>query len=236
MKLLLLEDNSWFVRLLKKALTEQHYAIDTVTDLQSGWKFLRDFKYDLILLNLVSPVLDSIGFIREVRMNGYRLPILLLTDENAIQYGIYGLDAGADDYIVKPCNLQDLLARIRALSRRGSSGSFPIMEWGNLCLDSATCEVTYKKDPLKLTPLEYRLLELFLRNGSSVLSCSVIRDNLWSYEEYPQKDTIKSHVKRLRKKLKDAGVFEDFIETVYGLGYRLNRNWQDFREPIAMAK
>ncbi len=116
------------------------------------------------------------------------------------------------------------MARIRALLRRGTATLPPALEWEGLCLDSNTCEVTYKQQPLKITPKEYRLLELFLRQGSSVLNRNTILENLWSFEEPPSEDTVKAHIKRLRQKLKGVGASDDLIETVYGLGYRLKSN------------
>ena len=116
------------------------------------------------------------------------------------------------------------MARIRALLRRGSFLLPPILESGSLRLDPNTCDVRYKEQPVQTTPHEYRLLELFLRRGCRVFSRSAILENLWSFEEPPGEDTVKAHIKRLRQKLKVVGAPDDFIETVYGLGYRLKPN------------
>jgi DNA-binding response OmpR family regulator len=148
----------------------------------------------------------------------------MLTAKDSSSSQVSGLDAGADDYVVKPYKLEELLARIRALLRRGNPSLPPVLEWEGLCLDPNTCQVSYNDKPIKLTPKEYRLLELFLRNGNRVLSRSVILENLWSFEEPPEEDAIKALIKRLRQKLKRAGTSNDFIETVYGLGYRLKQN------------
>ena len=227
MKLLLIENNQLLTRWLQKALTKHHYIVDVASDRQMSWDLVEAFNYDLLILDVTSPGLDGLNLVRQVRAGGYQMPIILLTEKNNIEYGIKGLDAGADGYVVKPYNLEELLARIRALLRRGTFSTTPVMKWGSLHLNPSTCQATYGDRPLKLTPKEYRLLELFLRNGSRVLSSYVIRDNLWSLEEYPQQDAVKSHVKRLREKLKQAGAFKDLIETVYGLGYRLNKRWQN---------
>jgi DNA-binding response OmpR family regulator len=128
--------------------------------------------------------------------------------------------------MVKPFDLHELLARIRALLRRGSSVTMPVLEWGNLRLDPSSCEVSYAGQVLSLTPKEYSLLELFLRNTQRIFSQSALLDHLWSFEESPLENTVRAHIKSLRQKLKKAGAAADLIETVYGLGYRLK-----LREP-----
>ncbi|MDJ0723521.1 MAG: response regulator transcription factor [Prochloraceae cyanobacterium] len=223
MKILLIDNNRFITQWLKKALTERYYVVDVASDREMGWDLIATYKYDLLIIKGELSAKEGIDFVRKMRSRGYQTPILMLIDENNLDFGIQSLDAGADDYILKPYSIEELLARTRALLRRGQTNLTPVMEWGDLKIDPGSCEVTYSQQRLKLTPKEYRLLELFMRNGSRVLSPCVIRDNLWSFDEYPQQDAIKSHVKRLRQKLKRAGAFKDLIETVYGLGYRLNK-------------
>lgn len=227
MKFLLVEDDVCIAEMLKEALNDHHYVVDVAHDGQTGLELVKTFKYDLLLLDVMLPELDGISICRKLRASGYQLPILMLTAKDTTQDRITGLDAGADDYVIKPFNLQELLARIRALLRRGNSSASPVMEWGELRLDPSTCEVTYNEMPLTLTPKEYRLMELFLRQGCRVLSRSSIIENLWSLEESPQEDAVKAHIKRLRQKFKEAGAIEDIIETVYGLGYRLKQNSEE---------
>ncbi len=221
MRLLLVEDDELMTEALVKALTDQHYAIDVATDGQAGWELVEAIAYDLILLDVILPKLDGISLCRRLRSQGLRSPIILLTSQDSSNKKVMGLDAGADDYVVKPFDLQELLARIRALLRRGSETSSPLLERGNLRLDPSSCEVTYDNRPLHLTPKEYSLLELFLRNRHRVFSCSAILDHIWSFEELPGEETVRAHMKGLRQKLKAAGVTEDPIETLYGIGYRL---------------
>ena len=223
MKLLLVEDDWEISELLAEALTDQHYTVDIASDGQAGWDFVKAFDYDLILLDWMLPKLDGISLCRQLRAQDYQMPILMLTAKDSSTAQVQGLDAGADDYVVKPYRLDELLARIRALLRRGNSNLPPILKWDDLLLDPNTCKVSYNDKTLKITPKEYRLLELFLRNGNRVLSRSAILENLWSFDEPPDEDAVKAHIKRLRQKLKRAGAPNDFIETVYGLGYRLKQ-------------
>jgi len=223
MKMLLIEDDERIAESLAEALTDQHYVVDVATDGQVGWEFMETFTYDLILLDLLLPKLDGISLCRQLRSRGQLAPVLMLTALDATSDQVAGLDAGADDYVLKPYKLQELLARIRALLRRGNSTFIPNLECGGLQLNPSAHEATYRNCPLSLTPKEYRLLELFLRRGFHLLTRGAILENLWPFEEPPEEDSIKAHIKRLRQKLKAAGAPNDFIETVYGLGYRLKQ-------------
>lgn len=207
--------------MLQEALATQHYLVDLATDGQSGWELAEAFEYDLILLDWMLPKLDGLSFCKQLRKEGDRTPILLLTAQNSSANKVKGLDAGADDYVVKPFDLHELFARIRALLRRDSATATPIIEWGNLSLDPVKCEVTYQGKPLRLTAKEYSLLELFLRNPQRIFSQSALLDHLWSFDEPPTENAVRAHIKSLRQKLKKAGAAADVIETVYGLGYRL---------------
>ena len=226
MKILLVEDDELVAEVLSKALTTQHYLVDLATDGQAGVELAEAFEYDLILLDLLLPKLDGISFCKQRRQAGDRTPILLLTAQYTSTNKVAGLDAGADDYMVKPFDLHELLARIRALLRRGSSVTMPVLEWGNLRLNPSSYEVRYAEQVLSVTPKEYSLLELFLRNTQRIFSQSALLDHLWSFEESPLENTVRAHIKSLRQKLKKAGAAGDLIETVYGLGYRLK-----LREP-----
>lgn len=221
MKILLVEDDTLIAEALAKALIDQHYGVDIVTDGQSGWELLEVFTYDLILLDVVLPKLDGLSLCRHLRSQGNQTPILLLTAQDASTNKVIGLDAGADDYVAKPFDLEELLARIRALLRRGGAALPPLLQWENLKLDPSVCEVTCNDRSLRLTPKEYSLLDLFLRNPHRIFSTSALIEHIWSFEEPPTEDTIRSHIKALRQKLKTAGTSGDPIETVYGIGYRL---------------
>ncbi len=221
MKILLVEDNQLLAVPLSAFLRKQHYTVDIASDGQEALALLEVFPYELLLLDIMLPKLDGISLCRQLRHRGYQLPILLLTARDTSTDKIDGLDAGADDYLVKPFEWQELLARIRALVRRGSFPVYASLEWGDLCLEPSICQVTYDEQGMELTPIEYSLLELFLRQRQRVFSCSALIDQLWSSEDSPTEGTVRSHVKGLRQKLKAAGAPADLIETVYSLGYRL---------------
>ncbi|MGK7871847.1 MAG: response regulator [Xenococcaceae cyanobacterium] len=221
MKILLVEDDKSLANVVREALTNRHYLVDLATDGQAGWELAESFEYDLILLDLILPKLDGISFCQGRRKMGDRTPILLLTAQDSSTNKVAGLDAGADDYLVKPFDLEELLARIRALLRRGSSPLPSVLEWGDLLLDPSNCQVTYNGQLLHLTAKEYALVELFLRNPHRIFSQSALLDHVWSFEEPPSENAVRTQIKGLRQKLKKAGAAADSIETIYGLGYRL---------------
>ncbi len=223
MKILLVEDDERIADALSEELTDQNYAVEVAHDGQAGLELVEAFTYDLILLDIMLPKLDGISLCRRLRSKGFCTPILMLTGRDTVTDKVLGLDAGADDYLVKPFNLEELSARIRALLRRESSTLPPVLEWGDLRLDPSTCEVSYKQQPLALSPKEYRLLEFFLRHDRRVFSRAQILEHLWPFEELPEEATVKAHIRSLRQKLQSAGVPPDLIETVYGLGYRLKQ-------------
>lgn len=224
MRILLVEDDEHLAELLTDTLIEQHHTVDRAEDGLSGLTLAEELAYDLILLDVMLPKLDGISFCRQLRTKGSQVPVLLMTARDTSTDKVIGLDAGADDYLVKPIFPQELLARMRALLRRGTSSRSPLLEWGELCLAPSTCEVTYSGTVMHLTPKEYAILELLLRNNQRVYSRSAILDQLWGFEDLPGEDTVKAHIKGLRQKLKAVGA-TDVIETVYGLGYRLNMNY-----------
>ncbi|MBW4658637.1 MAG: response regulator [Drouetiella hepatica Uher 2000/2452] len=221
MKILLVEDDESLIALLTRSLVAQRYVVDAVKDGEMGWSYGSTFEYDLILMDLMLPKLDGISLCQRFRAEGYTTPIMLLTAQDNSTAKVQGLDAGADDYVVKPFDQAELIARIRALLRRGSTQPFPLLTCGDLLLDPSTCEVSYDGQPLILTTKEYELLELLLRDSQHVLSTDEILDRLWSSEKFPSEATVRSHIRRLRHKLVAAGAPSDFIATLHGRGYYL---------------
>jgi PAS domain S-box-containing protein len=221
MKILVVEDDRLTAEGLIAALSNQNYTVEVAADGEAGWALAEAFAYDLIVLDVTLPKLDGVSLCQRLRSHGYQMPILLLTAHSSSHDKAIGLDAGADDYLVKPFDLEELTARIRALLRRNQAAKQSVLEWGDLCLDPQSCEVTYGTQPVSLTAKEYALLELFLRNTRRVFSCGAILENIWSFAEIPSDEAVRTHIKGLRQKLKAAGAPANLIETIYGIGYRL---------------
>jgi DNA-binding response OmpR family regulator len=221
MRVLVVEDDNQLAEVLSEALSDSQYVTDVASDGEMAWDWIESMAYDLIVMDVTLPKLDGISLCRRLRDRNRTTPVLMLTARDTVADKILGLDAGADDYVVKPFDLQELMARIRALIRRGSAQTNSGLTWGALRLNAATYEVTYNQDPLQLTPKEFVLLELLVSSGRRVLSRSGIIDRIWSLDNPPTEETVKSHIKSLRQKLRIAGAPEDFVETVHGLGYRL---------------
>lgn len=221
MKILLIEDDRVLVELLTKVLSQQSYALDVATDGEQGWVYGSTYRYDLIILDWSLPKLDGIQLCQRFRAHNDDTPIILLTSRSGSQNKIIGLDAGADDYICKPFDVEELEARIRALLRRLHCDFLSVLRWGDLTLNPCTSEITYQKQSLSLTAKEYRLLELFLRHTQEVFSVEDLIERLWSSSEYPAEATVRSHLRRLRQKLKQVNFPDDLITTVRGQGYCL---------------
>jgi DNA-binding response OmpR family regulator len=221
MKILLIEEDDALIALLTRSLSSQHHIVDAVKDGEMGWTYASTFDYDTIVLDIMLPKLDGISLCKKLRGAGYTTPILLLTSQDNTTAKVQGLDAGADDYVVKPFDIAELTARVRALLRRGSTNPLPLLSWGDLMLNPTSCEVTYNGQQLTLTTKEYDLLELFLRDSYRVFSNDEIIDRLWSSDDFPAEATVRSHLRRLRHKLQSAGAPPDFIGTIHGRGYYL---------------
>lgn len=223
MRILVVNEDKYLINLLSQALTKQFHVIDMVKDIGTSWHYLQSKKYELILLNFFMPQQKYINFCTKARSLGYVIPIILITAKDTIHAGIQGLDAGADDYITKPINLNELNARIRAISRRQNFVSNTTININELVLNTINCQVSYQEKPLKLTPKEYSLLELFVRNPKRVYSRSQILDLVWTLDSSPSEDCVKTHIQGIRKKLQKVGAI-DWIKNIYGVGYILDPN------------
>lgn len=236
MRILLVDDDEALMEALATYLKEQRYAIDIATDGAMAWEFISLFDYDLVLLDWMLPQIDGIGLCRRLRTEGYQMPIILVTARDRSSDKVMALDTGSDDYVVKPFDFAELTARIRALLRRGSKTGEPVLQWYGLSLNPQTCEVKYYEQTLPLTPKEYGLLELFLRHRERVFSPGAIIEHLWSGEDPPSEEAVRTHIKGLRHKLKAVGIAKDTIQTVYGIGYRLKATEPNDEYSTALKK
>ncbi|MCY7285587.1 MAG: response regulator transcription factor [Cyanobacteria bacterium CAN_BIN43] len=224
MRILIVEDDVQIADMLAEALGNHQYVVDIAKDGEMAWNWIEICEYDLILLDVTLPKINGIRLCQKLRDRRSTVSILMLTARDTLEDKVVGLDAGADVYMVKPFDLEELMAQIRALLRRGSAGLPTILQWEGLSLNHSTYEVLYQEQPLSLTRKEFTLLELLVTSGRRVLSRPGIIDRMWSLDDAPTEDAVKAHIRTLRQKLKVAGAPEDLIETVHGLGYRMKQS------------
>lgn len=222
MRILIVEDDDRIAKPLAEDLRHQHHAVDIAKDGIEGWEYSQAAEYDLILLDLMLPRLDGIRLCQRLRAAESKVLILMLTAKDTTSDKVIGLDAGADDYLIKPFELEELEARIRALCRRSREIKQPILTHSKLQLNPSTHEVVYKENLLSLTPKEYLILEYFLRHPTQVVTRSALLNKLWEFDKSSGEGTVKTHITNLRNKLKAAGSTNNLIENVYGIGYRLS--------------
>lgn len=221
MKILLVENDRPTAIALSKMLRNSRLIVELATDGETALALANSFEYDLIILDIIIPKLDGISLCKRLRQQKNSTPILLLTAKFRKADIVRGLEAGADDYVIKPYDPLELMARIHSLLRRKSFAIASVLTWGNLSLNTVSGEVTYNDQKIAFSPTEYNLLELFLSNPQRLFSRSGIIDRLWTLDNPPTDKAITTHIKDIRKKLREAGCTEEIIETVYGLGYRL---------------
>lgn len=226
MRILLVEDDDRIAKPLAEDLRHQQYLVDLAADGELGWDYTQTMDYDLILLDLMLPRLSGISLCQRLRSSGYGGFVLMLTAKDTLTDKVIGLDAGADDYLIKPFQLEELTARIRALGRRPPKVQPAILRQGDLQLNPALHHVHYAQNRLDLTPKEYLLLEHLLQHPGQVFTRSMLLDKLWELDRASCEGTVKTHISNLRCKLKAAGSPDHLIETIYGVGYRLHPSEQ----------
>ncbi|KAF3884431.1 response regulator transcription factor [Tolypothrix bouteillei VB521301] len=197
---------------------------------------MRAFNYDLLLLNLIFSQLDTISLCRQIRLEGYQMPVIIMAVDDCDEFRLQGLVSGADDYIVKPIKMEELIARVQMLLRRAKSALPVVLTWEKLQFDTSTREVSYKGKRLHLTPKEYGLLELFLHKPRKIFSRSDLLNSVWLSFESPGEEAVTTQIRGLRQKLKAAGMAVDLIETVYGVGYRLKEEDKTINSDLSQVK
>jgi len=205
---------------LDRALSLDRYAVEAVEDGERALDRLAERPYDVVVLDIAMPGIDGIEVCRRLRQAGDRTPILMLTARDAVDDRVAGLDAGADDYLVKPFALKELTARVRALLRRGDVGDAPLLRFADLTLDRETREVTRGTRPIELSRTEFSLLELLMHNRRRVLSRSEIFERVWGYDFGPASNSLGVYIGYLRRKTETGGEAR-LIHTVRGVGYVL---------------
>src|SRR5256885_729428 len=218
-RVLVAEDDEGLGEVLARGLREQGYVVDLVPDGEAAAAYLRFYQYEVAVLDWRMPRLSGLDLVQRLRRGGTATPVLMLTARDTPADRIAGLDAGADDYLVKPFDFGELLARIRALQRRPRGVDAPVLQRGRLTLDPVRNEVAVDARPLGLTTTEYHILELLMRRAPAVVDRKAIAEHAWRDETDPLgTNAIDVHLSRLRAKLPGAGVR---IVTVRGAGYRL---------------
>ena len=220
MRILVVEDEVKMAGLLKRGLEEEGYAVDLHRTGQDGVWAAAENPYDAIVLDVMLPDVDGFEVCRQIRAGGHWAPVLMLTARTAVADRVAGLDAGADDYLTKPFSFSELLARLRALVRRGAGERPAVLRTGDLALDPASRRVTRGEVAIELTAKELALLELFMRRPGEVLSRSRIIEHVWDFGYDGVSNVVDVYVRYLREKI-DRPFRRDTIETVRGSGYRL---------------
>lgn len=228
MRILLVEDDRRLNQSLKMSLVEEGYAVDAAFDGEEGEAFTETAPYDAIILDVMLPLKDGLAVCRTLRLRRINTPILLLTARDAVEDRVCGLDSGADDYLVKPFALHELLARLRALLRRTAAQKTGLLTLGDLTVNPATHDVERGCEHIKLNAKEFALLEYFMRHPNQVLTREMIESHIWSYDFISASNVVDVYVRRLRRKIDDHFPVK-LLETIYSVGYRLRLPDRDKR-------
>lgn len=220
MRILLVEDEQGLATVLKRGLEEHGYAVDVAGDGDAALAFASTEPYDLVVLDVMLPDVDGFTVCRQLRNEARNMPVLMLTALDAVEDRVAGLDSGADDYLAKPFDPRELLARVRALLRRDQVQRYPVLRVADIELDTASHEVRRGSLPIELTTREFAILELFIRNANRVLSRDEIAQHIWAFDFSAMSNVIDVYVGNLRRKLGDDAE-PRLLRTVRGSGYLL---------------
>lgn len=220
MRILVVEDEEKVASFIRKGLEEEHYAVDVALDGEEGLSMAQLNPYDLLILDLMLPRLDGYRLLQRLRSEGVETGVLILTARDGVGDKVRGLDLGADDYLTKPFAFAELLARVRALLRRGKPQRSPLLKVADLMIDPSTRRVTRGGTAIELTAKEYALLEYLMRHSGQVLTRTMISEHVWDQTFDSYTNVIDVYVNYLRKKV-DQGFELKLIHTVRGVGYSL---------------
>jgi DNA-binding response OmpR family regulator len=220
MRILVADDDRRLTSIVKRGLMEEAYAVDVAYDGEESEYLAEINPYDLVILDIMMPKKDGIEVCRELRAKSVNTPILMLTARDAVEDRVKGLDAGADDYLVKPFAFNELLARVRALLRRNGVTRSPELRVGDLSLNTLTREVRRGERVVELTTKEYVILEYLMRHPNVVVTRRMLEEHAWDYDFDSLSNLIDVYIRRLRRKI-DVGGEKSMIQTVRGAGYRL---------------
>lgn len=220
MKILIVEDEHLIANALKKGLEQEHYTVDVAFDGEDGLDLASSDEYDLILLDLMLPKIDGFEVCRQIRNLQINVPILILTAKSQVEDKIKGLNCGADDYLTKPFAFEELLARIRALSRRPKNTSTEVITVGDLSINLSTYQVTRQGKNINLSSKEYSLLECLMRHANKILNKDQLIQHVWSYESDILPNTVEVYIRNLRQKI-DQPFKTKLIKTIRGFGYKI---------------
>lgn len=223
MKILVIEDEKRITSFIRKGLQYEGYTVDVAYDGVTGWQKAQDENLDLVVLDIMLPEMDGISLCSQMRDKGLHTPVIMLTAKDSVDDRVRGLDAGADDYLVKPFSFKELLARIRSLLRRGDSTKQVMLKVGDLVVDPASREIKRGERLIELSRKEYSLLEYLIRNQNQVLTRTMIAEHVWDYDFDSFTNTIDVYIRYLRKKI-DDGENRKLIRTVRGVGYKITDN------------
>ncbi len=219
-RILIIEDDQAILRLLQRGLSFEGYHVEVATDGRAGLNLARDRNPDLVILDWMLPGMDGMEVCHRLRLGG-SVPVLMLTAKDTIQDRVQGLDAGVDDYMVKPFNLDELTARVRALLRRTQPERIQVLKFADLTLDTGSREATRGARTIQLTAKEYDLLELFMRHPRQVLTRDKIFERVWEYDFGGESNVLEVYIRYLRQKIEDNDKLPRLIHTVRGVGYVL---------------
>jgi DNA-binding response OmpR family regulator len=220
MRILVIEDDRRLCGIIKRGLMEEGYAVDTAYDGEDGEYLAETTPYDIIILDIMLPKKDGIEACQELRLKRINIPILMLTAKDTVEDRVRGLDAGADDYLVKPFAFNELLARVRALLRREGVSKSSRLQVGDLVMDTLTREVWRGQRKSELTSKEYTILEYFMRHPNVVITRTMLEEHAWDYEFDSISNIIDVYIRRIRSKIDERGQ-DSLIQTVRGAGYRM---------------